>query len=117
MIQRTIIVAKIRPGNEEQVAKIFEESDAGDLPRLAGVRHRSLFILDDLYIHMIETEGDLANSIDGLRRHELFRDISAKLAPYIQPYNPSTWRSPQDAMARLFYRWDASGAPSPNELR
>ena len=117
MIQRTIIVAKIRPGNEELVAKIFEESDAGDLPRLAGVRHRSLFILDDLYIHLIETEGDLGNALDGLRHHELFRDISAKLAPYIQPYNPATWRSPQDAIAHLFYRWDAPGGPSPDEPR
>ena len=55
MIQRTVIVAKIQPGSDEQVAKIFAQSDSSDLPRLAGVRHRSLFVLDDVYVHLIES--------------------------------------------------------------
>jgi cyclase len=100
-------VARIKPGARERVAEIFAESDAGPLPRLAGVRHRSLFVLEDLYVHLVETEDDVDGAIDEVRDHPLFREISARLEPYIEPYNPVTWRSPKDAMAVEFYRWDA----------
>jgi cyclase len=43
--------------------------------------------------------------VSGVRDHELFKDISKKLEPYIQPYNPETWESPKDATAREFYSW------------
>jgi cyclase len=100
-------VARIKPEARERVAEIFAESDAGPLPRLAGVRHRSLFILEDLYIHVVDTEDDVDGAIDQVRDHPLFREISARLEPYIEPYDPVTWRSPKDAMAVEFYRWDA----------
>ncbi|MGN6674761.1 MAG: TcmI family type II polyketide cyclase [Thermomicrobiales bacterium] len=32
--------------------------------------------------------------------------MSEKLKPYIDPYNPATWKSPKDATAREFYTWD-----------
>ena len=107
MRTRGVIVARIKPEARERVAEIFAESDAGPLPRLAGVRHRSLFILEDLYIHVVDTEDDVDGAIDQVRDHPLFREISARLEPYIEPYNPVTWRSPKDAMAVEFYRWDA----------
>lgn len=100
-------MARIKPEARERVAEIFAESDAGPLPRLAGVRHRSLFILEDLYIHVVDTEDDVDGAIDQVRDHPLFREISARLEPYIEPYDPVTWRSPRDAMAVEFYRWDA----------
>lgn len=100
-------MARIKPEARERVAEIFAESDAGPLPRLAGVRHRSLFILEDLYIHVVDTEDDVDGAIDQVRDHPLFREISARLEPYIEPYDPVTWRSPKDAMAVEFYRWDA----------
>jgi cyclase len=101
-----VIVAKIKPGAEEQVAQIFAESDATELPGLAGVRHRSLFVLDDIYIHYVETDDDFELAVDEIRNHPLFRDISQKLDAYISPYNPETWRSPKDAQAREFYSWE-----------
>jgi cyclase len=107
MIKRGVIVARIKPGAEEEVARIFAESDVGDLPRMAGVRHRSLFVLGDVYVHLVETDDEFEQAVDGIRSHELFRDISAALEPYIAPYDPATWRSPKDAMAREFYSWDA----------
>lgn len=113
MVKRGVIVARITPGSEEQVAAVFAESDATDLPRLAGVRHRSLFVLDDLYVHLVETDDDFDASVSNVRDHPLFKDISAKLQPYIQPYNPETWRSPRDAMAREFYAWDAEPPDAP----
>lgn len=107
MGKRAVIVARIKPGSEDKVAAIFAESDATDLPKLAGIRHRSLFILEDLYIHFIETGEDAGTAVDHVRDHALFQDISKKLEPYITPYNPETWHSPKDATARLFYEFNA----------
>src|SRR3954452_2719407 len=107
MVKRGLIVARIKPGSEEQVAAIFAESDETDLPAIVGVRHRSLFVLEDIYVHLVETDEEFDRSVAGVREHELFRDISKKLEPYIQPYNPVTWKSPKDATAREFYSWDA----------
>ena len=104
-VKRGLIVARIKPGSEQEVARIFAESDATELPRLTGVRHRSLYVLDDVYIHLVETDDEFASAVEGVRDHELFKDISRKLDPYIQPYNPETWRSPKDAQARQFYSW------------
>jgi cyclase len=106
-VKRGLIVAKIKPGAEDAVAAIFAESDATELPELGGVVHRSLWILDDIYIHLVETSDEFDEAVSEIRDHPLFRDISKKLEPYIQPYDPETWQSPKDAMARQFYRWDA----------
>jgi cyclase len=105
-VKRGVIVARIKPGSEEEVARIFAESDETELPRITGVRHRSLYVLDDVYIHLVETDDEFAQAVDSVRDHQLFQDISRKLDPYIQPYNPETWRSPKDAQARQFYTWE-----------
>ena len=106
-VKRGCIIARIKPGAEEDVAKLFAESDESELPRLAGVRHRSLFVLEDIYVHLVEMDADFDAAVAGVRDHPLFQEISRKLEPYIQPYNPATWRSPKDATAREFYSWDA----------
>ena len=107
MVKRNLIIARIKPGSEEKVAEIFAESDKTELPALVGVRHRSLFVLEDIYVHVVETDDDFDESVGNVRNHQLFQEISKKLEPYIQPYNPLTWRSPRDATAREFYSWDA----------
>jgi cyclase len=107
-MDRSLIVAKVVPTAESRVAEIFAESDATELPRLAGVRHRSLYRLHDLYVHLLETESSGEGAVETARRHPEFVRISNRLQPYVSPYLP-TWRSPRDAMARCFYRWDASG--------
>jgi cyclase len=109
-VKRGVIVARMKPGSEEAVAAIFAESDESDLPRLARVRHRSLFVLEDIYIHYVEMDEDFGESVDQVRDHELFREISRRLDEHIVPYNPETWRSPKDATAREFYVWDADSA-------
>ena len=105
-VRRGLIVARIKPGSEEEVARIFAESDATELPQLARVRHRSLFVLEDLYFHYVETDADFEDVVDQVRDHPLFKEISRRLDAYITPYNPETWRSPKDAQAREFYSWD-----------
>ena len=106
-VKRGVIVAKIKPGSEDKVAEIFAESDRSELPQLAGVRHRSLFVLEDVYIHYVEMDEDFEQAVDQVRDHPLFKEISRKLDEHITPYNPETWQSPKDATAREFYIWDA----------
>jgi cyclase len=106
-VKRGLIVARIKPGSEDEVARIFAESDDSELPQLAGVKHRSLFVLDDIYCHYVETDEDFEMAVDEVRDHPLFKEISRHLDDHITPYNPETWRSPKDATAREFYSWDS----------
>jgi len=109
-VRRGVIVARIKPGSEQQVAEIFAESDRSELPGLAGVTHRSLFVLEDVYVHYVEMEEEFTESVDQVRDHPLFKEISRRLDEYIAPYNPETWRSPKDATAIEFYSWDSDSS-------
>lgn len=109
-MSRVLIVGRVVPGSEVDIAGIFAASDQTELPEIIGVRHRSLYSLHDVYVHLVETEGGPAG-IESVSRHPLFVQISQELSTYISPYSP-TWRSPRDAMARCFYHWDApAGTP------
>ncbi|MFV2021305.1 TcmI family type II polyketide cyclase [Micromonospora sp. LOL_023] len=111
-MDRSLIIAKVVPDAEQQVAEIFAESDCTDLPGLAGVRHRSLYRLHDLYVHLIETDHTGPQAVAAAREHPEFDRVSRRLAAYISPYL-ATWRSPRDAMAHRFYHWDASTGRRP----
>jgi len=104
MAHRSLIVARLDPGNRERVAELFAESDAGDLPHMVGVTRRTLYGFHDLYFHFIEADNDVPAKVDEVRRHDLFRRIDSDLAEFITPYHPS-WRGPRDAMATSFYQW------------
>jgi cyclase len=107
-MDRTLIVARIRPGvQEDQIAEVFAESDNTELPKMAGVRSRTLFRFHNLYMHLIDAETAAGLNLDSVRHHQLFRKVSEDLEPFIAPYDPATWKSPADAMARSFYRWTA----------
>lgn len=105
-MHKSLIVARIVPGSEQEVAGIFGRSDAAtDLPAVAGVIHRSLYSLNDVYIHLLETDDPGPRSVERARQHPEFARVSEDLKPFISPYL-STWRGPQDAVAKCFYRWD-----------
>lgn len=107
MIHRTVIVARIEPGRQQEVADIFGRSDATSLPHELGVTGRSLYTLDDVYLHVIEFGVEPGQALEAARHLPAFRRISDDLRPFISPYNPATWRGPQDAVATEFYRWHA----------
>ena len=107
-VNRTLIVAKMVPGKETDVARIFTESDRTSLPLKAGVVERSLYSMDDLYIHLIDFEKAGTESIAAIQQEPEFRDISAQLARFISPYR-AHWQSPRDAQAEQFYHWKAAG--------
>jgi cyclase len=105
-MHKALIVARIAPGAAPDVAKLFEESDAGDLPHMVGVVSRSLFQFGDVYMHLVETDKLPGPEIAKVSKTPQFRDLSDRLDAYISPYDPETWRSPKDAMAHEFYRWE-----------
>jgi cyclase len=106
-MHRSLIIAKIAPGTEKEVAEIWAESDATELPRVVQVRHRSLYTLGDLYVHLLETTEPPSAALGVARKHPEFARISERLDPFISPYLAS-WRSPQDAVASCFYTWEAT---------
>jgi len=109
-MSRLLIVSRIIPGSEGRVAQIFAESDATGLPTMTGVRHRSLYCLHDLCVHLMETTDVDPAELADARNHPLYLQVNERLSAHTSPYLP-TWRSPRDALAGCFYRWDAPEGP------
>jgi cyclase len=101
-----LIVARMDPGSADKVAEIFARSDRTELPGLVGVRRRSLFRYGDVYIHLVDGDRPMGPAIAAVREHPEFVRVSRELDAYVRPYDPATWRSPADAMAEEFYRWE-----------
>jgi hypothetical protein len=110
-MSRLLIVGRIRPSAEEQVAQIFAESDQTELSTITRARHRSLYTLGDLYLHLVEMDGAGPAGLQAASRHPLFAQLNERLSACTSPYL-ATWQSPRDAMARCFYSWDAP-VPAP----
>jgi cyclase len=111
-MEKTLIVARMRPGSEQDIASVFAASDATELPRRVGVQSRTLFRFHDLYMHLIEAEQPLRAAVDDTREHPLFREVSKNLSRFVAAYDPDTWRVPSDAMATAFYQWRSPDATS-----
>jgi len=108
-VYRSLIVARMKPESAPDIAEVFAASDQGELPRLIGVRGRSLFQFGELYMHLIEAERPPGPEVATYARHPEFRDVSERLRPFVSAYDPVTWREPKDAMAHEFYRWERNG--------
>lgn len=104
----TLIVARMQPQSAADVAGLFCEFDQTEMPYRMGTRRRELFSYQGLYFHLQDFDGEHGDDqILQARTDPRFIKISADLKPYIDPYDPVTWRSPADAMATRFYHWDA----------
>lgn len=101
---RSLIIAKIVPGTEDEVARIWAESDETELPRTAKITHRSLYSLGDLYVHLLESGQPSSDALNAARGEPEFARVSERLRPFISAYLP-TWRNPSDAVASCFYTW------------
>ncbi|MFJ7910346.1 TcmI family type II polyketide cyclase [Kitasatospora sp. NPDC096204] len=104
----TLIVARMAPSSAQDVARLFGAFDHTDMPDRMGTRRRQLFSYRGLYFHLQDFDDDNgASRIEEAKTDPLFTTISDRLKPYIEAYDPATWRSPADAMARRFYEWSA----------
>ncbi|MEU6660200.1 TcmI family type II polyketide cyclase [Streptomyces sp. NPDC046821] len=105
-MHHALIVARMAPDSAPHISDVFAASDRGELPHLIGVNRRSLFQFGDVYLHLIESERDPSPAIAKVVGHPEFRSVSDQLSEYVSAYDPKTWRSPKDAMAHCFYRWE-----------
>ncbi|WP_026152059.1 TcmI family type II polyketide cyclase [Actinopolyspora halophila] len=104
----TLIVARMEPESAGNVADIFADFDDTEMPHRMGTRRRQLFFYRGLYFHLQEFDSDDGGErIEEAKTDPRFVRISADLKPYITAYDPSTWRTPSDAMAERFYHWSA----------
>lgn len=102
----TLIVARMPVNSSDTVAQLFTDFDATEMPHLMGTRRRQLFSYQGLYFHLQDFDTDDGpERIDAAKTDPRFIDISSALQPHVQPYDPTTWRSPADAMASRFYSW------------
>lgn len=105
----TLIVARMEPGSGTDVAGLFGAFDRTDMPHLMGTRRRQLFAYRGLYFHLQDFDSDNGGElIEEARTDPRFIQISEDLKPFIEAYDPATWRSPKDAMASRFYNWEAA---------
>ncbi|SEG90337.1 cyclase [Thermomonospora echinospora] len=104
----TLIVARMAASSADKVAGLFADFDQTDMPNRMGTRRRQLFEFNGLYFHLQDFDEDNGGAlIEEAKTDPRFVQISEDLKPYITAYDPQTWRSPKDAMARRFYAWSA----------
>ncbi|MDX6354175.1 MAG: cyclase [Streptomyces sp.] len=104
----TLIVARMEPHSAQNVADLFTAFDGTDMPHTMGTRRRQLFSYRGLYFHLQDFDSeDGGERIETAKTDPLFVGISQDLKPFIEAYDPATWRSPADAMAQRFYHWSA----------
>ncbi len=103
-----LIVARMAPRSSAAVAELFSAFDKTDMADRMGTRRRQLFSFHGLYFHLQDFDtvngGEL---IEEAKTDPRFVQISEDLKPFIEPYDPATWRSPADAMAKRFYCWES----------
>jgi cyclase len=104
--EQTLIVARLDPRHTGEVARLFGESDAGELPHLVRVTSRTLFAYHGLYFHHIAAEEPVGPKLRELRDKPIFSGLNEGLAQFVHPYSPD-WQEPRDAMATPFYHWSA----------
>ncbi|MEU9158229.1 TcmI family type II polyketide cyclase [Streptomyces sp. NPDC048417] len=103
----TLIVARMEPAHSQEVARLFKEFDETEMPHLMGTRRRELFAYRGLYFHLQHFDTDNGGElIESAKTDPRFVRISEDLKPFIEAYDPATWRSPADAVATRFYDWE-----------
>ena len=104
-----LILAKMDSRSSADVARLFGAFDETDMPHRMGTRRRQLFMFNGLYFHLQDFDDDNGGElIEQAKADPRFVRISQDLKPFIDAYDPATWRSPADAMARRFYTWESA---------
>lgn len=115
-MSQVMIIARMKPDDAPAVADIFGQYDGTPMPYEIGVSSRSLYRFHDLYVHLVDFSRPQAEAMATAQAMPEFRTMSEDLRPFINAYDPN-WKSPRDAMANRFYRWDASPGQGPDGTR
>lgn len=104
-----LIVARMDPHSSADVGELFSAFDKTELPHRMGTRRRQLFSFHGLYFHLQDFDTDNGGErVENAKTDPRFIRISEDLKPFIDAYDPATWRSPEDAMAKRFYCWESA---------
>lgn len=109
MRYQALMVRRFDPRDASRIAEIFAEHDHSELPGLIGVQLRTLYQLEDLYLHLVESDVDFISRLRSATTHPLFRDVDSKLAGLLSGYSSATGTMASSA-ASPFYRWSADPA-------
>ncbi|EME57640.1 hypothetical protein H074_20657 [Amycolatopsis decaplanina DSM 44594] len=101
------MVLRMEKRNAAEIARVFGEHDQTDFPREIGVTRRTLFRFHDLYLHLIESESDIVESLRAAEGNPIFQDVNERVSRLLTPYSPE-WRELRDSRAEVFYSWAAS---------
>lgn len=105
-----LIVAKMDPSSSEAVSELFADFDQTEMPDLMGTRRRELFSYRGLYFHLQDFDDETGGAaIEAAKTQPAFVQISTDLKGHVGAYDPTTWRSPADALATRFYHWASPG--------
>ncbi|QBD76900.1 TcmI family type II polyketide cyclase [Ktedonosporobacter rubrisoli] len=96
-----VISRLLHPDNAEKIATAFRRSDATELPHLAGVKSRRIWIQGDLCLHLIEAKSPIPTILRDYAGHPLLKTIQSEVDSYVELVYPGT-----QANALEIYRWD-----------
>lgn len=99
-LYRGVIIAKHKPGSEEDIVKAWERSDATDLPHLIGIKSRHVWVQGDIYVHFIEGRTTLPTVLKEYAQNPLYQDAKAELDQYVSLIDPQL-----PPHGKLIYSW------------
>jgi cyclase len=101
---RGMIIGRLRPGVQKgEIIRAFQESDETELPGLIGVHTRSIFLLGDIYVHLVESTMPLDVVVNAMKDHPLYMDIKQNMDQYVEPLSPDL----HPGIAEEIYCWNA----------
>jgi aromatase len=98
---RGVIVGRYQPGSESAIVDAFSRSDETDLPHLLGVKSRHIWVLGDIYLHLVEAQVSLPTVIKEYAQHPLFKAVKNEVDTYVQPLSPAL----NPGVAKEIYHW------------
>lgn len=104
--RRTLMVMRMNENaTTDEIADVFARHDETSLPVELGATRRILFRHKDLYLHLIESEGDLMPGLYQARSHPIFQETNDRLGTLLRRYDPKNWAELNDSRAEIFYDW------------
>jgi cyclase len=103
--RRTLMVMRMNDtSSTEEIAEIFTRHDETSLPVELGATRRVLFRHKDLYLHLIESDGELMPGLYKARSHPVFQETNDRLSHLLSRYD-ADWTELNDSRAEVFYDW------------
>jgi hypothetical protein len=102
MTRKTLMVLRMKGENADAIARAFAAHDSTELPRTLGAKSRTLYRFNDLYLHLVEADGDLVSKLYKSHQDPVFHEINTAIGKLVTPYSPN-WRELKDNVAEEFY--------------